>query len=124
MAGTAFVNSNPGDFFLEHFNDVVVLRLGVKEGNYVVFGRVVISNGDADRQNACARIAVRDGADLSDKVELSLQGGNISHCFYLQGTLRVDPGKTEIIDIRCSTFQGLASQFSLFAVQVGDLRTD
>jgi hypothetical protein len=123
MAGIAFVNSNPDGSPLNNFNDVAVLRLGVKEGTYVGFARVGIQNDDGDSQNATARITLRDGADLSDRVDVRIPG-NTRDSLSLQGTLRVDPGKTEIVDVRCSTFRGFANQSSLFAVQVTELRFD
>src|SRR5689334_9541151 len=115
MAGIAFVNSDQnltGVVVLNNFGDVVVLRLGVQEGNYVVFARVKIENDDTDFQAATARITARDGSDLSDRVDVLIPG-SASYAISLQGTLRVDPGKTEIVDIRCATFQGSASQSSL-----------
>ena len=123
MTGIAFVNSNPAGSPLNNFNDEAVLRLAVKEGTYVVFARAGIQNDDGSPQNASARITVRDGADLSDRVDVRLPGIT-RYSLYLQGTLRVDPGKTEIVDIRCSTFRGVASQSSLFTVQVSELRSD
>ncbi|GEM_PF-2274086 len=124
MTGFAYVNSTQAGMGLEHFNDVVVLRLGIREaGAYVVFARVGIQNDDGDPQNASVRITVRDGADLSDRVDVRIPGAS-RYSVYLQGTLRVDPGKTEILDIRCSTFRGAASQSSLFALPVSELRFD
>jgi hypothetical protein len=123
MAGIAFVNSNQAGLSLKSFNDVAILRLGVKEGTYVVFARVGIQNDDGDPQNASAKITVRDGSDLVDKVDVRIPG-HTRYSLSLQGTLRVDAGKTEIVDIRCSTFAGFASQSSLFAVQVTALEFD
>jgi hypothetical protein len=124
MAGIAFVNSDPNTLPLHNFNDVVVLRLGVKAGTYVVFARVAIQNDDSNPQNASARITLRDGADLSDRVDVRIPGHNTRDSLYLQGTLIVPPNKTEILDIRCSTFLGAAGQSSLFAVPVTGLESD
>ncbi len=124
MAGSAFVNSDPSEHVLQNNNDVVLIRLGLAEpGVYVVFGRVVILNEDADAQLASARSTVQDGADLVDRVDLNLPG-YCSQTIYLQGTAKVDAGHPQIVDIRCSTFKGFAQQSSLFAIHVDQLRYD
>jgi hypothetical protein len=124
MAGSAFVNSDPSEHYLQNNNDVVLIRLGLAEpGVYVVFGRVVILNMDGDAQNASARITAQDGADQVDRADVRLPGGS-SQTIYLQGTARVDAGSPQIVDIRCSTFKGTASQSSLFAIHVDQLRYD
>jgi hypothetical protein len=123
MAGTAFANSNPNGQGLQHNNDVVLLRLSLNEpGLYLIFGRVVIRNDDGDAQAASARSTVKDGADLVDRTDVRIPGGQGTQALHLQGTARVNPGTTEIVDIRCSTFRGFASQSSLLALQIDRLR--
>jgi hypothetical protein len=119
LAGIAFVNSNEGGPPLNNFNDVVVLRLQVKPGTYVVFGRVVILNQDGDPQNASARVTSKDGSNLIDKVEVRIPGRTTRSSVSLQGTVRVD--QTDLVDIRCSTFNGQATNSSLFAIEVSQL---
>jgi hypothetical protein len=81
MAGLAFVNSNPDGLSLDHFNDVTVLRLSINQaGDYVVFARVGVQNNDGDPQNATARITLRDGASLSDMVDVRIPGGLATQC--------------------------------------------
>jgi hypothetical protein len=122
MPRSAFVNSNPAVANLRNNNDVVILRLGLPEpGEYVIFGRVVLSNLDSDGQAASARCTLKDGADLSDGVNIRIPGDS-SQTIHLQGTARV--ASPQIVDIRCSTFSGNASQSSLFAIPVDQLRFD
>ena len=122
MPRSAFVNSNPAVATLRNNNDVVILRLGLAEpGEYVIFGRVVLSNLDSDGQAASARCTLKDGADLSDGVNIRIPGDS-SQTIHLQGTARV--AGPEIVDIRCSTFSGNASQSSLVAIPVDQLRFD
>ena len=122
MPGSTFVNSNPNRQGLSNNNDQVIIRLGLAEpGEYVIIGRVVISNDNADDQAASARSTLRDGADLVDEVSLRIPGAS-SQTIHLQGTARV--GSPEIVDIRCSTFSGTALQSSLFAIHVDQLRFD
>jgi hypothetical protein len=124
MTGIAVVASNESGPGLSHFNDVTVLRLGVKEeGFYVVYARVGISNDDDSPQNATVRITHDDGAFIVDRVDVRIPG-KTRYAVSLQGTLRVDRGVPKIMDVRCSTFQGSASQSSLFAVQVTELTFD
>lgn len=123
MAGSAFVSSDANGSGLQNNNDVVLIRLGLAElGEYVIFGRVVIRNDDGDPQGVSARSTTRDGANLVDSVNVRMPGES-SQTIHLQGTARVDAGP-EIVDIRCSTFRGFASQSSLFAIHVDRLRFD
>jgi hypothetical protein len=116
----AYVASTAGETQLEHFADQAILRLSVGPGTYVVFGRVVMWNLDGDFQNASARITSHDGTNLVDSVGMRFGGG--SHVVHLQGTLVVRPGSTDIVDIRCGTFHGLARESSLFALEVARLK--
>jgi hypothetical protein len=120
--GIAFANSNsveaPGGTPLHNNNDVAVLRLALTEGIYVVVGRVVIRNFDGDGQEASARITVRDGSVISDRVVVRIGGGE-AQTLALQGTLKVNNG--DIVDIRCSTFAGAAGHSSLSAIEVSRL---
>ena len=125
MAGIAFVGSDANGQGLQNFNEVVLLRLGLAEpGEYVIFGRVVIRNDDGDGQNASARITTIDGTNLVDRADVRITGGGFSQTIHLQGTARVAQGQPVIADIRCSTFRGFASQSSLFALLVDQLRFD
>lgn len=124
-AGIAFANSTANNadpqqgVVLRNNNDVTILRLALKAGVYVVVGRVVIRNVDRDGQEASARITVRDGAGIADRVAVRIDGGGTAQTLALQGTLKVAEG--EIVDIRCSTFAGFAGQSSLLATEVSQL---
>jgi hypothetical protein len=122
--GIAVVGSGQGNFNLHNFDDVTIFKLIVKErGSYVVFARVVLSNDDSDPQNATVRLTHNDGAFIIDRTDFRMPNGS-SYTVHLQGTLNVDPGTPKVVDFRCQTFKGFAKQFSLFAVQVDELRFD
>ncbi len=124
MAGLAYANSDQGGQALLNNNDVVLLRLGLSmPGTYLVFGRVMVANGDGDAQAASARSCIRDGSDLVDRADVRIPG-DASQTIHLQGTARVDAGRAELVDIRCSTFRGYAGESSLLAIQVDELRLD
>jgi len=122
--GIAVVGSSLKEIELHNFDDVIVFTLTVKEpGVYVVFGRVVLFNGNSSDQNATVRLTHSNGVDVIDNTDLRFPSG---HCgtVHLQGTLRVDSGRPTNVELRCQTFQGGALQCSLFAVQVDELRFD
>jgi hypothetical protein len=118
----AFTNSNVGVVTLANFNDVVAVRLRVRdEGKYVIFGRVVISNWDGDAQNASARLTTFDGATELDRADVRVDGSGLQS-ISLQGTLTLpSPNSNAIVDIRCSTFKGGALESTLFAILVDGL---
>ena len=124
MAGIAVVGSSVGTLGLHNFDDVTVFKLTVKEaGVYVVFARVVIGNNDGSFQNASVRVTHSNGNDLIDRTDFRIPNDG-SYSVSLQGTLRVVPGTPTVMELRCQTFNGVARQFSLFAVQVDSLNFD
>ena len=122
--GNAVVGSSFGMFQLHGFDDVTVFQLTVKEpGFYTVFARAVIANDDGDAQNATVRLTHDNGAFLIDQADFRLPGG-ASYPVAIQGTLRVDPHVPKALQLRCTTFRGSATHFSVFAIQVDQLLFD
>jgi hypothetical protein len=117
----AYVNSDTKEFPLNG-GEQTIIRLGVGPGTYLVFGRVVVANNDGDRQDVQARMTSKDGSALIDSVRVRLPPGLASQTLALQGTLVVQPNDKDVIDIRCSTFRGFASQSSLFTIEVAQFR--
>jgi hypothetical protein len=120
----AFTNTHVGIVPLNHFADQMVVQLTVRDsGKYVVFGRVVITNWDGDPQNASARLTTHDQATELDRADVRIDSKSCAQSISLQGTL-ILPSKTEnsIIDIRCSTYNGVAQEATLFAILVDDLK--
>ena len=113
--GNAFVNSDPKDVKLANFGEVAVIRLNVRTGTYLVFGRVTIWNSYVDSQNASAKLTHSDGADIADRADVRL-APDTRQVLYLQGTLIVKD--SAMVDIRCATYNGIVSQASLFAIEV------
>jgi hypothetical protein len=119
----AFTNINAGIVDLNNFSDTAVVRLRVDDaGKFVVFGRVIIVNWDGDSQNASAKLTTLDGLIELDRSDVRISGDGISLSISLQGTLTL-PSKdgNNIIDIRCSTFKGLAQEATLFAIDVDEI---
>jgi hypothetical protein len=104
--------------------DALVVREVTEVGFYVVFARVVIYNADGDEQNASVRLT----HDRPSEVNIDALGVRIgsseSQSLALQGTLRVDPGASKLIDLRCSSFGGIARERSIIALQVTALKFD
>ena len=129
MGGIAVVASNAASIDLNGNADFLVLSLTVSEpGLYIVFARVVIQNLDDDTQTAQARISHGEES-IIDLVDVSLTGGGkigfegfIRTAISLQGTLRVDPNVPKQVNLRCVTFNGVADQASIIAVQVSDFK--
>src|SRR3982750_2204928 len=103
------------------FADTVVTRLQVRPGKYVVHGRVVIMNDDTDWQPATARMTSANGTILIDQILFNICGrGDPKQLAYmvvsLQGVLEITNIQgTEIIDIRCATYNGGAFSAKLLA---------
>jgi hypothetical protein len=108
---------------LRNFQDTVVARVRLQRGRYVVFGKVVLSNLDGDTQSARVQLAARDGGIILKENSVLLEhlpAGN-SQSILILGTATVEDG-ADIVDLRCATFDGEASQTSLVAIAVDDLR--
>jgi hypothetical protein len=114
---------------LHNFDDVVVVRLAlpaVKAGVWMLIGRVVIANSDADEQSASARLTTETahGNLVLDAVDDL--GPNPNMVVSLQGFLRrghpvlVEP----IVDLRCSTYFGVAAYGRLFALLVDEVKAE
>jgi hypothetical protein len=107
-----------------------VVTLTVRPSPCVIWGRVVLVNVDHDAQNATVRMTTHDGQIELDAVSTRLAGRS-DHDFIQVVSLQVaidttklplDPHTDDkIIDIRCSTFKGLAQQASLISMSVDTL---
>jgi hypothetical protein len=125
----AFHSQRGGIVSLHNFADTQILQLEVRDaGKYVVFGKVVITNGDGDNQNASARLTTFNGATEIDRadVRIGAHGHADSLAISLQATLTLPspqgaPPANNIIDMRCATFSGSAREAALFAILVDDL---
>jgi len=117
--------TKPGTQTLANFADTTIVRLRVADsGKFVIFGRVVIHNSDGDPQNAAARLATFDGATELDKVDVRIGGAGDadSLSLSLQGLMVLpDALNSNVIDLRCATFAGVAREASLFALSVDEI---
>jgi hypothetical protein len=117
--GIAVVHfSQNADFILSKNIGVTTGRLTVSErGRYVVFVRAVLRNNDGDPQSASAVIS--DGKGEMDRVDVEIPGRS-RIAISLQGVLEV--GNINTVNLTCATFAGDALGFSIFAVQVSDIK--
>jgi hypothetical protein len=56
MGAELAVTATSGGVSLNNFNDTVLLKLNLRHGNWAIFGRVAVTNGDPDRQYISARL--------------------------------------------------------------------
>jgi hypothetical protein len=123
----AFTKTLTGPVPLNHFNDTPVIHLQVdqKQSLYLVFGRVVVSNDDDSAQNASARLTTHTGDTQLDRVDLRLDAGSEgkANSISLQGILDLrDPKQfSDVVEMHCATFKGVATEASLFAFSVDGL---
>lgn len=116
-----------GSTQLHHFNDEVVVRLALpaeKVGIWMLIGRVLIWNGDGDQQAANARLTTDDGATVLDLVDDLYLPFNTPTPVSLQGFLGRERPAESIVDLRCSTYNGVANWGKLFALLVDDVRAE
>lgn len=118
---------------LKQFADTVIVRLRVRDaGQFLIIGKVVIWNNDGDFQNASARLTTLDGETELDRADVRIGPfaapvNQVSSPgkqeISLQATMSLPANNADtIIDLRCSTFDGGATEAKLFAVLVGSLQ--
>ena len=112
---------------LHNFNDTVVLRLALpaeKVGVWMLIARVVLWSSDSDPQQASARLTTDDGATVLDLVDDLYLPFNTPTPVSLQGFLRPDDPAEPIVDLRCSTYKGVANWGKLFALLVDGVQVE
>jgi hypothetical protein len=121
-----FFATHPGYVFLRNFDDTVTVTVDIRDtdmGKFVVLARVSLENLDGDQQSASARLTTFDGKKELDRVDLWMPGAANNQAVSLQGVLDLGQRGTEpIIELRCATYRGRASQASLFVIAVDDLK--
>ena len=126
VSNRLIATTGQGGAALHNFNDEVIVRMHlppVKIGVWLLMGRVLIFNIDNDAQSVSARLTTDDGATKLDEVDPIRIDGWISQVVSLQGVLSQHLGDAPIVDLRCSTYDGIASNGSLFALLVDDLES-
>lgn len=140
MATIAFVVASDDIFDLTNEQDVVLASLTLPDGKYVIYGKTVLYNGDSDDQSATARLVAVQGEGARRQLELDRADIRLAHVdlhkgelfpineagaqeVSLQATLEVPPElKSEKVEIRASTFYGVAQRTMLHAIQVDDIK--
>jgi hypothetical protein len=106
-----------GPVGLSGFADVVVAKLELEIGAWVIIGRAVLFNADGDHQAVTARI-IHDANVIIDDVSVYAQGGN-RQCLAVQATLK--SRRPETVVLACNTFSGNVEFGSLIAFKVDDV---
>jgi hypothetical protein len=109
--------SNNASFNLNNFNDVLIVKLKLNPGSWVVMARVVLYNYDGDLQTLGAKL-VHDANVVIDRVDIWANARS-EGCVYLQGTLTTK--RDETIELICSTYKGMAQSGSLIAFDVDNI---
>jgi len=102
---------------LNNFADVIVVKLELEKGSWVIFGRALVDNFDSDPQDIAARI-IHDANVIIDGIGIHADGGT-RHCLAVQATLRSN--RAETVVLLCSTYKGIAEYGSLIAFKVDDV---
>jgi hypothetical protein len=140
VATTAFVVASADIFELINEKDIVLASLTLPDGKYVIYAKTVLYNGDSDDQSATARLVAVQGEGARQQLELDRADIRLAQVdvhdgelfpineagaqeVSLQATLEVPPElKSEKVEIRASTFYGLALRTMLHAIQVDDIK--
>jgi hypothetical protein len=99
---------------LHGFADVIVTKLELEMGVWVIVGRVVIKNTDGDNQMVTAKI-VHDANVIIDHVTIWAPSAT-QHCMAVQATLK--SRRPETVVLMCNTFSGHVFSGSLIAFKV------
>ena len=108
-------SKNLGGIELSDFAGARAVEMKLNPGWWVVFGRVIVVNMDSDPQNALLR--AERGYRVVDKWAQRLNSG-WPVIITLQASVAVDPNNSDVIDIECATYRGIAFTASLIAIQV------
>lgn len=117
---TVLVKGQSAKVNLDNFAEATLVRVQIEEfGNYMILGRLVLQNTDGAAQSGSARITTADGSNELDRVDLRINGDGEAQSISLQATLTLpSENANDIVDLRCSTFSGAASEALLFACKV------
>jgi hypothetical protein len=114
-AGLAFHATQPALLNLNHFADVIAVKLELEKGGpWVIIGRAIVHNHDGDYQAVTAKL-VHDANVVIDNVKIWAPG-KTRYCVALQTTLKST--RPETIELVCNTFDGDVEFGSLIAFNV------
>lgn len=111
----------PGYMVVRNFTDTIVAKLELEgDGEWLLFGRVSVSNRDGDPQNANAKLVYRANTTIDEGMvridEAPGSGDGIVQVLYVQGALAAEARET--VTLECSTYFGTAMNGSLIALKV------
>jgi hypothetical protein len=112
----AYVDSHVNAVGLSGFADTPVASVNVPAGNYVIFGKAIVGNGDGDTQNGECKLSTGDHSGV--RLAVANNGG------YFQ-TISVQDSATfsqvTAVTMTCDTFNGVAQNIKLTAIPVDNL---
>ena len=108
---------------LKSFGDTVVARLRLSAGRYLVCGKAALLNFDGDPQDATVALATRDGAVVLTSMRVRLERNGDGHAQSVVARAVFDAADGDFIDLRCTSFNGDASDVILTAVSIDDVVT-
>ena len=111
---------NNGKVGLVNFQEQVLAQITLTGGNVLVQGKLFVNIGDPDPQGIKGRLTHQDGSIELDVVDLVRAAGHTGHCICLTGWI-TGAAANDIVDLRCQTFFGDASNPRLIAMQVDNL---
>lgn len=124
-----FIAELESEQLLREFEEKVILRLNVRDdvGNYLIIGKVILTNQDGDYQDARARLTTLEGKTNLDRADVRIGPYNEPSVgaqeISLQATMSLPSSYTSpYVELRCSTFAGSAQHAKLYAVQVDDIQ--
>ena len=113
-AELAISDSTPGGATLQHFNDEIIAKIHLDDGNWILMGRCTLVNADGDKQYATAKL-VHDANVVIDSVRLYIDYLD-EVCVYLQRAFVAEGEQT--ITLECNTYDGATSYGKIIAFKV------
>jgi hypothetical protein len=117
-ANIVYKTASPGSWDLEHFNNVIVAKLVLPRGNWVVMGRLIMTNDDNDWQPGSASINQQANV-VVDLVTFGNMMPPVRHMVYLQAVVYI--AEEDVITLNCNTYKGQAECASLMAFDVDNV---
>jgi hypothetical protein len=106
---------------LKSFRDTVLTRVRLTRGRHVVFGKAALLNFDGDPQNATVSLITKDGAVVLTEMDVRIERNGDGHTQSVAVRALLGADDSDFVDLRCTTFNGDASDAVLMAIPVDDV---
>ncbi len=105
---------------LHNFVETIVHSISITGGNWLIFGKILVSNSDSDDQNVNVRLRVH-AQKVLDRADFRMPGGGIGQPVSLEAAMTGPDAAPTRLDITCATFNGQAYEAQLIAISVDRL---